>query len=251
MANTISYNEYIDYSPDDNIWKPIENEEIPFYRTLIENVYHTFENGTKKEKGDSMEKLMTFIYQRFKAIKVCHNVRSNDNQIDHIVEFIDGMTPAFIQHYIGLRLIGESKNHKKTIGSREVSNLDELLRDKDSKLGVFSSFYSFSKGQSMWVNAEGKRRKLALKYGRKIIGFTIKELESLVEKNFYTLLKQKFNNLVDEIEDDFSDHDCKSPYNVSLLNNLIQLNNLGIIDQEAFINGKRLIEERYGNTDIE
>ena len=103
----------------------------------------------------------------------------------------------------------------------------------------------------MWVNAEGKRRKLALKYGRKIIGFTIKELESLVEKNFYTLLKQKFNNLVDEIEDDFSDHDCKSPYNVSLLNNLIQLNNLGIIDQEAFINGKRLIEERYGNTDIE
>jgi hypothetical protein len=51
---------------------------------------------------------------------------------------------------VGLRLVGESKNHKKSIGPREVSNLDELLRSKSSKLGIFSSSKSFSKGKTMF-----------------------------------------------------------------------------------------------------
>jgi hypothetical protein len=251
MNDTISYNEYIDHSEDDRVWKPISPDERPFFLSLIDKVRTSFENGTKKEKGDAMEELMTFIYNRFKAIKVYHNVFKSDNQIDHIVEFIDGMAPTFIHCNVGLRIIGESKNHKKSIGPREVANLDELLRDKGSKLGIFSSFKSFSKGKSMWTLGEGKRRKLAIAYDRKIIGFTIDELESLTENNFYTMIKQKYNRLVDEIEDDYEQGDCKLPYQDSLYCSLKQLHNLGIIDDVAFDNGVSIIERKYGSINKE
>lgn len=73
---------------------------------------------------------MTYVYGRFEVAYVHPNVHRGDNQIDHIVEFIDGMTPTFINDYVGIRMIGESKNHKDSIGVREVTDLVELLRSK-------------------------------------------------------------------------------------------------------------------------
>lgn len=251
-SNSISYNEYIDNSPDDKVWKPISKEETPYFKSLINSVREAFKTGSNKEKGDSLENLMTYVYKRFKHINVYHNEHRGDNQIDHIIEFIDGVTPTFIHHKIGLTLIGESKNHQKPIGVREVADLHELLRSKEAKLGIFSSFYSFSKGSSVWSFAEGKRRKLALTYSlldnRKIIGFTIDEIESLVENNFYTMLQQKYNNIVNELKDDNIDYDVnpKMPYQYVLFNSLVQLKKNNIIDAHTYEKGIKQIESQFG-----
>jgi hypothetical protein len=251
MVDTIEFNEYLDYSPDDRIWIPLTIEEVPFFKELIMKVRSAFKDGSKKEKGDTLEVLMTFVYKRFKHIKVYHNEQRGDNQIDHIIEFIDGATPAWINQNIGLTLVGESKNHHKTIGVREVADLHELLRSKESKLGIFSSYYSFSKGASLWSFAEGKRRKLALSYymldKRKIIGFTIDEIESLIDNNFYTMLKQKYSNIVNELKDDFIDYENPTlAYQDRLYQSLLQLHQNGVIDENSFANGIRIIEIKYG-----
>lgn len=251
MDNSISYNVYIDNSSDKKVWRPIPKKDYAKYDGLVNGVYKAFESGSKKEKGDTLEELMTYVYTRFRHIKVYHNVRSSDNQIDHILEFIDGVTPTFIHQNIGLRVIGESKNHNLSIKSREVANLDELLRDKQSKLGIFSSFKSFSKGSTMWQNSEGKRRKLALwnRYKRIIIGFTVDELASLKENNFYTMIQQKYKQIIDELEDDHTDIQLKLPYHHRLYFSLIELNKNGIIDDQALITGKNQIEMMYGKID--
>lgn len=256
MDNGIGYNLYIDNSTDKKIWKPIPKKDYAKFDFLIKKVHETFKYGSKKEKGESLEELMTFVYKRFKHIKVYNNFRSPDNQIDHIIEFLDGVTPTFINDHVGLRIIGESKNHNISIGSREVANLDELLRDKNSRFGIFSSYKSFSKGTTMWANAEGKRRKLALwhNYKKIIIGFTIDEIASLKENNFYTLLKQKYYQLVDELKDDNSDlfyqSQLKEDYHYRLYYSLLELYKKGIIDDNTLTEGKTKIEVTYGKLDI-
>ncbi|MBJ8152946.1 restriction endonuclease [Bacillus cereus] len=253
MENTISFNRFINHAPDEEVWTPISKEECEEYLNLINKVRDTLENGTKKEKGDALEDLMTYVYERFEIAYVRPNVHTGDNQIDHIVEFIDGMTPGFIYEHVGIRMIGESKNHKDSIGVREVTDLVELLRSKKAKLGIFSSYKTFSRGRnkSPWINAEGKRRKLALANDKEkiIIGFTIDELESLIDKNFYTLLKQKYFSLIDEIDDDvteYSTEDLTQPYHVRLYESLLKLKENGIIDEEVFEKGKDVMIHRYG-----
>jgi hypothetical protein len=252
MDKGIGYNLYIDNSGDNKIWKPIPKKDYAKYDNMISQVNKTFKSGSKKEKGDSLEELMTYVYKRFKHINVYHNVRSSDNQIDHILKFLDGVTPTFINDHVGLRIIGESKNHNKGISSREVNNLDELLRDKNAKFGIFSTYKSFSKGTTMWVNGEGKRRKLALwhNFNKIIIGFTITELASLKEYNFYTMIQQKYYQIVDELEDDYTDIELKLPYHHRLYYSLVELNRKGIIDSATLSDGKTKIESSYGTLDM-
>ncbi|MFC5735970.1 hypothetical protein, partial [Cytobacillus gottheilii] len=224
MKDTISAKRFMNQAKDEEIWEPIQEGEKAHFQELVNEVKYTLEKGTKKEKGDSMEDLMTYVYGRFLIAHVEPNVYKGDNQIDHIIEFIDGLLPNFVQNHIGIRAIGESKNHKESISVRDVTDLVELLRSKKAKLGIFSSYKSFSRGRnkSPWINAEGKRRKLAISNNNEkiIIGFTIEELESLLEKNFYTMLKQKYFALIDEIDDDYTDYstdDLSIPYHIRLI----------------------------------
>lgn len=253
MKDTILFNKFISGAPDDEVWAPIPDEEKEKYQQLIDTVRTTLEYGTKKEKGDALENLMTYVYNRFEIAYVHPNVHRGDNQIDHIVEFIDGMTPAFIFRHIGIRFIGESKNHKESIGVREVTDLVELLRSKKANVGIFSSYKTFSRGRnkSPWINAEGKRRKLAIANNNEkiILGFTIDELESLKNENFYTLMKQKYYALVDEIDDDFTDYpteDLNLTYHQRLFDSLTQLKANGIIDEETFDLGREKLQQKYG-----
>ncbi|EJL30006.1 hypothetical protein [Brevibacillus sp. BC25] len=254
--DTISLNRYSSRAPDNNVWEPIESPyDLAEFKKLIADVKRAFRNGTKKQKGDSLEVLMTFIYDRFQDAVVHPNISDGDNQIDHLIEFLDVSTPNFIHNYIGLRIIGESKNHSKSIGVREVADLSELLRSKRAKLGIFSSTKGFGKGKknNYWQYAEGKRRKLALSRNEFIIGFTLKEIEDLDKNNFYTVLRQKFFNLVDEIEDSYTDyladqHDL--PYHERLFSCLEQLKSNEIITDETFNNAKEKLIQKYGPLDI-
>lgn len=253
MKDTTSFNKFINLAPDHEVWTPIKEAEREHFQQLIDQVRYTLDNGTKKEKGDALEALMTFVYERFEIAYVHPDVRHGDNQIDHIIEFIDGMSTPFLIEHVGTRIVGESKNHKESISVREVTDLVELLRSKRSKLGIFSSSKSFSRGlnKSPWINAEGKRRKLALAYNNEkiIIGFTIDELESLIENNFYTLLRQKYYALIDEIDDDITDYataDITRPYHLKLYDSLVHLKEKNIINEQSFVLGKQNLITRYG-----
>lgn len=253
---TTSYNQFISNGPDHLVWQPIAAEsDRELFLSLIEEVKIAFEGDDKKEKGDSLENLMTFVYQRFDEVATVYpNLFNGDNQIDHIIEFNDGLVPPFIYNYIGLRMIGESKNHKKSIGVREVADLNELLRSKHAKVGIFSSIKTFSKGRNgnLWQFAEGKRRKLSLSRNVIIIGFTLEELESLVHNNFYTMLKQKYFNLIDEIEDDYTDHiedNHKLPYQNKIYSVLKQLEKNEILSEEEVIEATKRVIDRYGPID--
>jgi hypothetical protein len=250
--DTTSYNHFIIQAPDHFVWKPISESEKDHFLSLVKAVRDSINTTDKHKKGTSLESLMTYVYKRFEEVADVHpNVSHGDNQFDHIIEFHDGWVPPFIYNYIGLRMVGESKNHKKSIGVREVADLNELLRYRRAKVGIFSSVKTFSRGNngSPWQYAEGKRRKLSLARGVVIIGFTLAEIESLTENNFYTMLREKYYNLVDEIEDDYTDHlidDEKTPYSQRLYLALLQMKKNDILSEDCFQNSLNLLIEKYG-----
>lgn len=251
MPNSISLTSYKNKTHDNTFWKPLcTPEEKQQFKELMETVEVSLKSGTKNEKGKSLENLMTFIYSRFVGAEVIDNIRLTDNQIDHEVIFPDFGTPSFVVNCIGLKLIGESKNHKSSISSREVDNLDGILKIRHSKLGVFSSYYSFSRGKrSIWENAEGKRRKLALfsNFNRIIIGFHFEDFKKILNgSNFYTMMKEKYNLLIDEIDDDYVE-DNKNLYHIRLFGTLEHLCKIGIIPNEHLDTYKQKLIERYGD----
>lgn len=258
--DSVSFDRYSNRAPDDFYWKPIPIEDEDMYKKMIQRVKDAFKGSNNKEKGDSLEELMTYVYSRFDEIAIVSaNIRNKDNQLDHFIELVEGVAPQFLMEYSGGRIVGESKNHNKSISSREVTNLYDLLQTTTARLGIFSSMHTFSKGtKNMWVNGEGKRRKLCLssenKTGNKryVIGFTLKELKSLLEKNFYSMIKQKVKSLQDELADDLTDDENGLEYHERLYHSLIQLKNLGIICEQSFSDAKHKIEEIYGdiNNDI-
>ncbi|MCU5665038.1 hypothetical protein [Bacillus sp. A260] len=257
--DSVSFDRYSNRAPDDLYWKPIPIEDIDMYKKMIQRVKVAFKGNNNKEKGDSLEELMTYVYSRFDEIaEVSANIRRKDNQLDHFMELVEGVAPQFLMEYSGGRIVGESKNHNQSITSREVTNLYDLLQTATARLGIFSSMHTFSKGRkSMWANGEGKRRKLCLasenKTGNKryVIGFTLKELESLLENNFYSMIKQKVKCLQDELDDDFTEDENGLEYHERLYHSLIQLKDLGIICDQSFLDAKNKIEEIYGEINNE
>lgn len=251
MNDGITFEEFKNYANPDDFWLPIKPEEKEHYDFLLKTVKDTLlsTTSTKSEKGKSLEDLMTYIYKRFVGATVQVDIRTADNQIDHEVEFNDFFIPLFIRDKIGTKFIGESKNHNSSISSREVDNLDGLLTIRDVKLGIFSSYHTFSKlPNSMWVNAEGKRRKLALLSGYKriIIGFNYTDLQKISDgENFYTMLKNKYESLINELK---SDHDeaFGKPSSIELHDSLKFLKDFNIIPEEHFSSYKQNIDKNFG-----
>lgn len=252
MPETVPYNMYLNNSNDNKIWKPIKSkEDIAQFDTLYTAFSESRKNGSKTIKGNSLEELMDFIYNRFTCISYIKNSHTKDNQIDHMIYFEDGAVPTFIHHNVGLVMVGESKNHSKSISTREVADLSELLRDRKSKLGIFTSYNSFSRGsKSLWCRAEGKRRKLALATNNFIIGFNATELASLKSNNFYTMIKQKHQLIIDELDNDY-DEDEALEHHDSLHEALINLVDNEIINSTLYPTLKQKIVERYGVLKIE
>lgn len=237
---------------DDNFWIPITtSEDKAAFSFLLDSVKDSRLTGTKSEKGKALEELMTFLYQRFIYATVAYDIRTKDNQIDHEVEFPDFGMPSFIKNHVGFKLISECKNHKKSVSSQEVTILHSNLEIRNFKLGIISSYNTFSKGRnSVWENAEGKRRKLALlsKYEQIIIGFNHQDFEKILcGANFYTMVKQKYQNIRDELADDYIE-DKPYPYHERLKESLKSLYDVGIIQEKELNTYLDKVSMKYGTT---
>jgi hypothetical protein len=133
------------------------------------------------------------------------NKRPADNESDVEVLLNTRSRPAFMNDYIGPKIICECKNHKsKSIDVGMVSKLAELLPLRGANFGVFISILGI--GGYEWRYGEGKRKKIFLKEGKPLISFRVSELESLREgTNLYTMIQQKVRALYDEVDDESPD----------------------------------------------
>lgn len=237
--NAISLQQYTNYACNDEFWIPIKSdEEKNKFSTLLDAVKDSLFNGTKHEKGLALEKLVNALYQRFPSTtKIKSDFKTSDNQIDHEVTFANFGLPLFISECIGKKFIGESKNHKDSISSREVDNLNGLMTTRNTRFGVFTSYNSFSKGQNgcAWKNAEGKRKKLALlsQHQRIIIGLSYQDFCKLIyeEENLLTLFEQKRDLLIDELDNDADTEINKKSHLLKILSDL-ELN--GIVTPQEY-----------------
>ncbi|MFW7187917.1 MULTISPECIES: hypothetical protein [unclassified Lysinibacillus] len=250
MARGISFNKYKNSLSSDAYWKPITSEkDKKEFKILLESVESSRKTGTKDQKGKALELLMTYIFNRFVYAEVKDDLRTKDNQLDHEIFFYEFEAPDFIKRIVGCHLINECKNHKKSVSSQEVTILNSNLEIRNCKFGIVSSYKSFSKGRnSVWENAEGKRRKFALlsNFNRLIIGFNYIDFEKILNGgNFYTMMQQKYRNIIDEIHDD-EIFDNSQPYNARLIANLNHLKSIGIIPEDECNTYIDVVNKKYG-----
>jgi len=194
---------------DDHVfWKPIvDEEEIKAFDDFISTIEDskTWPPSRNKAKGDLLEDFAVFIFKRFVGANVSKNKRPTDNETDIETNLNDRLLPEFMRLYLSPRIICECKN--KTTSAVDVgmvSKLVEILPTRGSRFGIFISLLGIS--GSGWRYGEGKRKKLYIKTNFPIISFKVDELNELRSgKNFYTMIKEKLQRLIDEVDDNSPD----------------------------------------------
>ncbi len=238
---------------DNSIWQPFY-EDHKRLETFIDtcNEIRKSEHWGKernKEKGILLEKLMKQVFERFVFIKhIEHDKLAGDNEVDLYIHLNDNIPLEFITS-VKKCIICECKNvWNSSIDVGIVSKLSELCETRGSGLGIFVSIKGIS-GRS-WVYGEGKRRKLYIKTGIPIISFTLNEIEQLQYKgyNFYTLIRRKMNELIDEVEfdgDKLVRLKNTGDFVETLIHNVESFKKIGLLTEEETINVMQRIEEKY------
>lgn len=239
---------------DNQIWAPIYLEPSiqEQFNQIVDIVEEskTWPAKRNHEKGKIFERLLGIVFRRFQIGSVESDFEAGDNQIDHEFKFMDLYTTNFVQQ-VGSTIVCECKNEKSPVNVTYVSKLVELCETRKSKLGIFFSIVGLTgKG---WIFAEGKRKKNFLKHEIAIISFTfdeIKQLSKVGSTNFYSLLKRKYQQLIDEVDEDLDDiknypkEDLYS-YGSRLKSNIYFLKEEKIISEDCYQNALQQIENKY------
>lgn len=249
--NTLkSFLEKID---DNSMWEPFCNnkEKLEIFISTCEEVRKSehWSKERNKEKGVLLEKLMEQVFEQFVFIKsIEHDRLTADNEVDLYIHLNDTIPVEFINRVKGC-IICECKNvWDSSINVGVVSKLSELCDSKGAGLGIFVSIKGIS--GSGWVYGEGKRRKLYIKTGIPIISFTLDEIEQLQYENynFYTIIRRKINELVDEVEFDGAQlvrlKNTKA-FIPTLLYNIESLKKLELLTEEETAIVRQRIEGKY------
>ncbi|MEH7312284.1 restriction endonuclease [Priestia megaterium] len=237
---------------DHIFWEPIADDEeakIEFdkhIKTIDES--QNWPVSLNWKKGKVLEDFTVFLFSRFQDVNVNVNKRPGDNETDIETILSEKAQPPFMLQTIGPRIICECKNKKTTsIDVGMVTKLAELIPRRGSKFGVFISIKGM--GGYAWRYGEGKRKKIMYSTQLPIISFTVDELRVLRNgSNFYTMIREKYYSLVDEVDDETADIPNQQHYEYSKrLNEMIEhfrKCNL-MVDEEAVAIKQRLIS-KYG-----
>lgn len=215
----------------------------------------TWPRERNKEKGNALEELVKFIFNRFSIIEsIERDKHTNDNEIDIHVDFNKNLMITFFTDIKG-KLICECKNTDKSVDVGMVSKLVELCNKNHAGLGIFISIKGLSKGRggSLWKYAEGKRRMLYLSTAIPIISFKLDEIECLDKEgnNFYTMIKKKLSYLIDEIKEDSTTLELikkeEGDFKEYLYANLNALQQLDLISMDEKVEIIDRIKQKYGD----
>lgn len=239
----------------DNIfWRPIIDDPLAIaeFDKHINNIEESQEWDISKNhlKGAILEDFAVFLFSRFQDVKVSKNKRTGDNETDIETLMSEKAVPPFIKNVIGTKIVCECKNKKSsTIDVGMVSKLAEILPTRGSKFGIFISVKGM--GGKAWRFGEGKRKKIM--YGQRIpiISFTTNELKKLkIGKNLFTLIREKYYSLLDEVDDETSgiptEEEDFFKYTQQMIRHLSVCNLLSDDEREELLS--RAVK-RYGDTE--
>lgn len=194
----MAYTKFASFSPS----------ELETYRQLLYEFKEQHKNDglpkTKSKKKDSpttldvgntLEDLVDFIFKSLPAFEIAKKVRTNSNEIDHIIKLSpEGKSlglPFIRQQYI----IGESKNYDDKIGVTWANKVYSLMSSTSTRLAIVFSYYGFT-GTGYcggWQEAKGFTKKILLssmglsghndEKAMYILDFNIKHFEMLAEGN--------------------------------------------------------------------
>lgn len=239
---------------DDFFWRPLEAddcEKVSFYIEKIEET-KTWINRNQ-EKGVILEDFVVMLFERFQGATVKKNIRIADNETDVEVAFSDVAVNEFMKRYMIPKIICECKNKaRSSVDVGMVAKLAELIPLRESNLGIFFSINGI--GGYGWRFGEGKRKKIFNKSRIAILSFRVEELRQLLDgKNLLTMIKEKMNNLIDEVDDDSPDLPDTShvEYSKRMKQIILHLEQCSLLKNEEAESILCKINERYGNMGLE
>ena len=239
---------------DDFFWPPITEDERPRFQLVVDEVRSSQTWSRKKNfhKGRALEKFACFVFKKFVEASVSVNRHAGDNETDIEVDLSEAILPAFLQEYVGQKMICECKNTNDTIDVGMVAKFAELLPTRGARLGVFISQKGLA-GHG-WKYAEGKRKKLFIKNGIAIVSLKFAELVNCLENNgnLYTMLKQKIRALYDEVDDNAPavPHPESPTYASELLMIIEHFRSCALVDELEYKVILQRITDRYGRTEV-
>ncbi|PGF06482.1 hypothetical protein COM59_24180 [Bacillus pseudomycoides] len=237
---------------DHMFWKQITDEQsIEAFNNHIREIEES-KNWPPKlnwKKGRVLEEFAVFLFNRFQGVEeVTTNKRPGDNETDIETKLSEKSVPPFMIQCIGPRIICECKNYKnKSIDVGMVTKLAEIIPTRGAKFGIFISLLGV--GGQGWRYGEGKRKKIMYKDGLPIISFTLEELKELKNgQNFYTMIRQKYYQLIDEVDDETADLPDKfhSEYNKRIREYVDHFHKCKLLTDIELESIQKRIVERYG-----
>jgi hypothetical protein len=236
---------------DHVFWKNlISKEDFEEFDKHIEIIEES-QNWDRKlnwKKGGVLEDFAVFLFNRFQDVQVEKNKRPGDNETDIETQMGEKPKPLFIKQVIGQNIICECKNKKtSSVDVGMVSKLAEILPNRDCKFGIFISILGI--GGYGWRYGEGKRKKIMYKERLPIISFTVDELKGLRNgRNFYTMIKNKYRALLDEVDDDSADiPDVDHREYRKRINEFVEhLKKTSLLNEQDYKNVRSRIIEKYG-----
>lgn len=239
---------------DNLIWKSIKDDSIAIaefdahIKTIEES--QAWDKSKNHLKGAILEDFAVFLFSRFQDVVVTKNKRPGDNETDIETLMSEKAVPPFVKNVIGQKIVCECKNKKtSTIDVGMVSKLAEILPTRGSNFGIFISVMGM--GGRAWRFGEGKRKKIMYGQRMPIISFTTNELKKLKDgKNFFTLIKEKYYSLLDEVDDNTSgiptEEEDFTRYTKQMINHLFMCELISHDEKEDIL--ARLVT-RYGEAE--
>lgn len=154
-----------------------------------------------KLKGESLEKLVEYIFNISPLFSVINNLRTTTNEVDLLVNSTP-MGKAFIDEGFldfPLPFLCECKNYNKKVGVTWIGKFFSLLSTSNKKFGIMFSYHGIS-GKN-WSSANGLTKKINLSTNKEtiIIDFSLKDFEEIKNgEAFINIINRKIFQLIND-----------------------------------------------------
>ncbi|CUP60191.1 Uncharacterised protein [Turicibacter sanguinis] len=162
---------------------------------------------TAKEKGDALEKLVKFLFDKSLFFEIHANIHTDTNEIDQVVVFSDvgkqilqdaelhrGIIPIPTDMFVC-----ECKNYRNKVGVTWVGKFYGLLTACSCNFGILFTVDGMTGDSEQWINAKGLLRTFHLIENLRnnqnfcIIDFDMQDFERILRRDtdFFSLIKAK------------------------------------------------------------
>src|SRR5262245_17113703 len=150
---------------------------------------------TTKEKGDILEEIICYVFQRIPGITVTRRNERNAFDTEEIdIAFFNEQEPGGLPFLPWIILV-ECKNWSNPVGSEHVSWFDTKMRNRGVEFGILIAANGITGNPAFLTDAHSIIA-TALKERRRLIVITIEEIRSLIDSSHLVhLIKEKLCDL--------------------------------------------------------